>query len=143
MKPKLVVAAALLLALPGAAMPAQEMPPAIESADEALLCDLDEVIECWPGGECSTGNPEDVDLPRFVRFDLAAEAFSSPSPGFEGQAAAFTSFQRDEGRIAAGGHGRYGRTFSFIVNEATGELNGAVLQGGYSFVIFGVCIADD
>ena len=123
------------------AWPQAEEPAAIGPDDARLLCDATEVIECWPDGECTQGTAESVGLPHFVRLDLDGMELSSPSPGFQDlDSATIESLDRTDGRIALTGDGRNGRTWSLLISEQTGAMNGAVLAGGFSFLVFGACV---
>lgn len=135
-----LIACSLLLSF---AWPQAEAPVALGPDDSKLICDIVRVMECWPDGDCSAGTPESVDLPHFIQLDLDAKSIGSPSPGFDAGSATVDSVDRTDGRIALTGGGREGRIWSLLISEQTGELNGAVLAGGFSLLVYGACILDE
>ena len=129
---------ALLLFTPAAY--AQET-DALADADR-LICDAGLVVDCSADGECTSGSPESVGLPRFLDIDVAAKTLASPSPGFEGEdAATVAHMARADGVIVLGGRGQLGRTFGLRINEATGEMRGTVMDDDLALLVFGGCVA--
>jgi hypothetical protein len=138
MMKKTLVAFALLPLL--ALAPATAQDPAIDADATTLMCDLGEVVDCDADGKCSSGSPESVDLPRFLRIDMDAGELSSPSPGFEGETTPAAAIERADGSITVFGKGRAGRTFLMSVSEQTGLLKGSVLADDFAFLVFGGCV---
>ena len=89
---KCLLISGLVILLPLGVPLAQEA--AIGADAEQLICDAGLVIDCSAEGECSTGSPESVDLPRFLRLDLATGELTSPSPGFAGEATPLGAVER-------------------------------------------------
>lgn len=123
-----------------AASPIQAQDAVIGPQDNDLICDAGLVIDCSAEGECTTGSPESVDLPRFLRLDLTAEQLTSPSPGFAGEVTPLGGVDRTDGLIAVNGTGRAGRVFSLSIDEATGALRASLLATDLAFLVFGGCV---
>lgn len=135
---KLIAVGVVLVAL--SASPVQAQDPVIGPQDDDLICDAGFVIDCSAEGECTTGSPESVDLPRFLQLDLTAMELTSPSPGFDGEATPLGGVDRVAGRIVINGHGRAGRVFSLSIHEGTGAMRASVLADEFAFLVFGGCV---
>lgn len=135
---KLIAAGTILFALSALPLVAQE--PVISTDDHDLICDAGMVIDCSAGGECTTGSPESVDLPRFLRLDLDARQLTSPSPGFDGEVTPLAGVDRADGHIAVNGRGRAGRVFSLSIDAGTGAMRASVLADEFAFLVFGGCV---
>ncbi|NKB88368.1 MAG: hypothetical protein GKS06_09120 [Acidobacteria bacterium] len=119
---------------------AQERGPL--AGEDRLICDAGLVVDCTADGECTSGAPESVGLPRFLDIDLANETLASPSPDFEEEdPTPLAEVVRDDGLIVIGGRGRLGRTFAVRINESTGDLRGTVMDDELALLVFGGCVA--
>jgi len=135
---KLMLPITLCVLLVAGSAVAQEA--AIDAGAEQLICDAGLVVDCSAEGECTTGSPESVDLPRFLVLNLAKEELSSPSPGFEGEVTPLGAVDRADGLIVVTGRGRGGRVFSLSIAEDTGVLRAAVVAPEFAFLVFGACV---
>lgn len=109
----------------------------LEGSDR-LLCSSGEILLCFAGGNCVTALPEDLDVPRFIVVDLKKKLLSTTRASMEQRSTAFTSLQRDGGRIFIQGI-ELGRAFSFLIDEQTGSLTAAVSRNGLTVSAFGAC----
>jgi hypothetical protein len=140
MKKQLLLAALVAMLPLGSAM-AQDA--AIDEGAVRLLCDAGLVVDCDAEGKCTTGSPESVDMPRFLQLDLSSNEFSSPSPGFEGEATPLKGVDRSGDWIVIGGRARGDRVFSMTISKRTGAMRGSVLAEDFAFLVFGACVELD
>jgi hypothetical protein len=137
MKKRSMLAAVVALVPIGSAL-AQDV--AISDDAAHLLCDAGLVVDCNAEGECTTGSPESVDLPRFLHLDLSSNELSSPSPGFDSETTPLDRLDSSGAQIVIGGSGRGDRVFSMSISKSTGAMRGSVLAEDFNFLVFGACI---
>ena len=135
---KFIVLGTVVFALSASPLLAQEA--VIGAEDNELICDAGLVVDCSAEGECSTGSPESVDLPRFLRLDLTAKQLTSPSPGFDSETTRLGGVDRADGLISVNGRGRAGRVFALSIDESSGALRASVLADDFAFLVFGGCV---
>jgi len=140
MKKQLLVAALVAILPLGSAMAQDD---AIGEGAAHLLCDAGLVVDCDAEGKCTAGSPESVDMPRFLHLDLSSNEFSSPSPGFEGEATPLKEVDRSGGWIVISGRARGDRAFSMSISKSTGAMRGSVLAADFAFLVFGACVELD
>lgn len=100
-----------------------------------LICAAVEANDCAPGVRCLASPPQDINIPQFVRIDLAANRIMA-----RGRSTAIGHHVRANGVIFV--HGSENRrAWSLTIDEATGRLVGAIAGDEEGFVIFGACEA--
>jgi hypothetical protein len=101
-----------------------------------LLCAVITVTECMPTGECQRETAESVNIPQFIRVDVAQKTLHAADD--TNRTTAIKSREHLDGRlILQGGEG--GRGWSMVIAEATGKMSATVVEDEVGFVIFGAC----
>ena len=99
----------------------------------SLLCSTVEANDCTSGTACVRGLPQDINVPQYVKLDLAGRTISA-----RGRTSTIQGATRVNGvLIVQGSENR--RAFSFTVSEKTGRLVGAIAGEDEAFVVFGTC----
>ena len=101
-----------------------------------MLCAAIDVFECTAQNACVRSTAESVNLPTFIRLDVAAKTLGSA-----GVASRTTPVERVEhlhGRLILQG-GENGRGWSMIVTEDTGKFSASVSDDQVGFIVFGAC----
>jgi hypothetical protein len=96
---------------------------------EATRCDLD---------ACVTDDPVMWNIPQFVEIDLANKRLQTTAASGENRATPITTLIREDGHIFIQGI-EGGRAFSFVIHEASGELNSAVASSSSATIVFAAC----
>jgi len=104
---------------------------------DRLLCASIEATRCDLDG-CVTQDPVLWNIPQFLEIDLAAKRLQTTAASGENRATPITTLVREEGHIFIQGI-EGGRAFSFVIHEASGELNAAVAASGTSTAVFAAC----
>ncbi len=102
-----------------------------------LLCASLTATRCTSGG-CTTGDPAAWNIPRFIEIDLEARVLRTTAASGENRSTPIASLTREAGRIVIQGLER-DRAFSFVIDEATGELNAAIATPAGANVVFAAC----
>ncbi len=100
-----------------------------------MLCAAVTVMDCDPKGECSRRTPGEVNLPTFVRIDVAGRTIASPDGGKKAEVKSMT---RLDGSLILQG-AQNGRGWTVAIVEETGKLSAAVADGEDAFVVYGAC----
>lgn len=97
---------------------------------EATRCDLD---------GCTTDDPVMMNIPQFLVIDLVNKSIRTTPASGQNRSTPITTAVREDGNIFIQGI-EGGRAFSFVIHEASGELNAAVAaSGGISTAVFAAC----
>ena len=97
---------------------------------EATRCDLD---------GCTTDDPVMMNIPQFLVIDLVNKRLQTTAASGQSRSTPITTLVREDGDVFIQGI-EAGRAFSFVIHEASGELNAAVAaSGGFSTAIFAAC----
>lgn len=109
---------------------------------ERLLCTSVKAMECYADGACVAGEPEEWNIPRFLRVDLAAKTMSTTEASGENRATAIENFKRDGDRILIQGMDQ-GRAFSAVLNEVSGLASTGIALDGNVVSVFSHCTPED
>jgi hypothetical protein len=102
-----------------------------------LLCAALTIQECGnASGECHPRRAEEVNIPPFVKIDVAQKTIAST--GVESRQAAIQRLEHADGRLVLQG-GQGGRSWSMVIGEETGQMSASVVDDEVGFVIFGAC----
>ena len=127
-----VVAIGLTLALPATAGDLDGSKP--------LQCFVGEVQECQPARDCLRFTADEVGLPELVTVDFASKELRGKTSDGRDVKSALRTILHEDGDISLQGH-EHGRSFSLVIDAATGKLTGAAGEPGAAFVVFGRCVA--
>jgi hypothetical protein len=100
-----------------------------------MLCASTVVMECGAEGECRRGTPASVNLPEFLKVDVAAKRVYAEGTGRESP---IRNLEHLDGVLVLQG-GQNGRAWSMTITEATGKMSSTISTEGEGFVIFGAC----
>jgi hypothetical protein len=104
---------------------------------DRLLCASMEATRCY-FDECASGDPVEWNIPQFVVIDLVEKRIETTAASGENRATPISNLVREDGLIVIQGL-EGGRAFSFVIHEASGELNAAVASADSSTVVFAAC----
>jgi hypothetical protein len=103
-----------------------------------LLCASVQATVCSEDGECTIDLPWNVNIPAFIEVDLAAERLSTTTASGLNRTTSIEHLDHRDGTIVLQGY-EMGRAFSWIINEATGQVTVAVAREGAAISVFGSC----
>ena len=109
----------------------------LEGADR-LLCAPEQIMICVEQAECYPAHASDLGVPDFVIIDLKNKKLQTTKASGQARTTAFSTMSRSGGKIFLQGI-ENGRAFSFLINEATGDLTVAVSRDGVAVAAFGSC----
>lgn len=128
-----VIAAVLILALPGMAVQADDL-----TGSTIILCAAVQATQCFEGGECGIDLPWNLNVPQFVEIDLESRTISTTAASGQNRMTPIEHLEAEEGTIALQGF-ELGRGFSFVIDETTGRATIAIATEGMAIIIFGAC----
>jgi hypothetical protein len=108
---------------------------------ERMLCVPGSVDHCVSGVACSSELPENENIPEFIEVDLKKKTIAATKASGEDRSTPINSLSREEGYIFIQGM-EYGRTFSMVISESTGDLTFVIAANGESATMFGGCTPD-
>ncbi|MEE9230639.1 MAG: hypothetical protein V3U86_08030 [Acidobacteriota bacterium] len=103
-----------------------------------ILCTSVQVTICDSSGDCEIGPPWNWNIPQFVEVDLNRKTLSTTKASGENRATPIRNVQHEDGLIFLQGV-EAGRAFSFVIQEATGDVSIAVARNEITVSIFGAC----
>ena len=139
LKKVFILAVCLGICLPGSVF-------AASLADgKAVLCSLIDVIECQPGGDCVRSDASGVNLPYFVKVDIADKVLRLPQAEDSNRSTAIQAITRLDGKLILQGaedgvdeeDDAVGWTMS--IDEEDGRMIFSATRETSGFVIFGAC----
>jgi len=101
-----------------------------------LLCAPTDVAQCDQSARCDRASPSDVDMPSFVRLDFAKKRLVSV--GTPERVTPIESVRQKEGLTILQG-AENGRAWSLVIDQATGQLTGSIIDGEGAIAVFGAC----
>jgi len=105
---------------------------------DRLLCASIEATRCDLDG-CTTDDPVMLNIPQFLVIDLVNKRLETTAASGQNRSTPITTVAREDGDVFIQGI-EGGRAFSFVIHEASGELNAAVAaSGGTSTAVFAAC----
>jgi len=85
-----------------------------------------------------TEDPVMWNIPQFIEIDLKNKRLQTTAASGENRATPITTLVRENGHIIIQGI-EGGRAFSFVIHEASGELNAAVAASETATAVFAAC----
>jgi hypothetical protein len=116
--------------------------PIISQADalgdaQRLLCAASRVARC-EASDCEFGLPQKWNIPSFVSVDLAKKMLSTTDASVAKRQSPIAYISRDQDSIYLQGS-ENGRTFSIVIDKATGHASIAIAADGFTVSVFGEC----
>ncbi len=107
------------------------------SGADRLLCAALEATRCTLDG-CVTEDPVMWNIPQFIEIDLKNKRLQTTAASGENRVTPITTLVRKDGHIYIQGI-EGGRAFSFVIHEASGDLNAAVAASETATAVFAAC----
>jgi hypothetical protein len=105
---------------------------------EMLLCSAVKAVHCTAARDCESDLPWNLNIPMFLKIDLATDTMSTTEASGDVRATTMQSTTRGDGVIVLQGIDN-GRAYSFMIVEETGLLSAAVARDGITVSVFGAC----
>jgi hypothetical protein len=99
-----------------------------------FLCAITEAIECDDDGNCVGGSADDVNMPAFIRVDVAGKNLSEHNGE---RTTAIQSHTRANGQLLL--QGVQERVWNVSISEESGLFTATAAEHGTGFVFFGAC----
>ena len=109
----------------------------LKGADR-LLCSSVQATVCAVDDDCEIGPPWSWNIPQFIQVDLKGKRLSTTPASGEQRVTPIKLVERRNGSIVIQGFER-GRAFSFVIDEASGQVSVAVAREGVTVSVFGAC----
>ena len=103
-----------------------------------FVCAPAQVTVCDEAGACVSVLPWEVNVPRFLVFDLKKKRISTTEASGENRATPIQSVIETEDAIYLQGV-EGGRAFSFVISRSTGFMSAAVAREDLTVTGFGAC----
>ena len=98
-----------------------------------LICAPVQAMDCVRGDDCSSGLPEDVGAPAFMRLDFAKKSVTGPARVSE-----IMLLEKSEGQLLLQGReGGFGWTIA--LDSENGQMTVTLASRKGAFVLFGAC----
>lgn len=103
-----------------------------------MLCAVTDTVSCDPKGECVEGSAQAVNLPVFLKVDVANKTAQSVRAGGEQRASKILSVHEEAGALVLLGVEASGG-WSAAIGESSGKLTLTVAEEGMGYIVFGAC----
>lgn len=105
-----------------------------------LIGSVMEVIECAPGTECKKGLPENFEFPDFIKINFTEKILVGKSNNQRIDTSPIEKVEIQDGNLILHGS-QNGRAWNIVISQTTGKMTGTIAADGFSFTVFGACIA--
>ena len=103
----------------------------------SCLCAITQVVECDSKGKCDEVEPEDVNIPTFIKIDFKNKSLMGVD-GANSKTTPIKNFEMaGEQLILQGSQNQ--RVWSMILTKNTGTMSSSVSGLDYGFLLFGAC----
>ena len=112
---------------------------------EPLLCSIIDVVECSPDRECINGEASSVNLPYFVKVDVADKTIRVPQAADDSRVTKIQTVTHLDGKLILQGaeHGFEGEDdavgWTLSIDEEDGRMIFSASREKAGFIIFGAC----
>jgi hypothetical protein len=103
-----------------------------------ILCVVVRATECDRWGLCDAVDGSSMGLPPFVRVNVGGKALEATDGSGRKSAIHSSTLVKEPARLIVQG-GDQGRAWSFVIDQKTGEMTGAVADHDGGFLITGIC----
>ena len=128
-----VLMALCMLLVPGRLMAASF------DGSSPMACAVIEAFECSLEKDCFEVTVETMNIPQFIKVDVANKKISSPEENENKKETAIRNVNHNNGSLILQG-AENGRGWSMIIAEDTGKMSGAISEAKAGFIIFGACM---
>ena len=105
-----------------------------------ILCSVVNVKECGSFGDCLDSSAREINIPQFLKIDLAARTMADGSIKDGARKSSIRTMIRENGKIILQGS-ENGRGFTMIIDEMSGDFSATISEDNFGFIIFGACMA--
>ena len=103
-----------------------------------ILCVVVGATECDRWGLCDAVDGSSMGLPPFVRVNVGGKALEATDGSGRKSVINSSTLVKEPPRLIVQG-GDQGRAWSFVIDQKTGEMTGAVADHDGGFLITGIC----
>jgi hypothetical protein len=108
------------------------------TGSQRFVCTSWQAARCSADGTCESQPPWKLNVPDFVKLDLASKTIIRTSAGPEDRSTRIDAATRTNGLIVL--HGQQGeRAWAWVINETSGEGTLAITSQGDSITMFSAC----
>jgi hypothetical protein len=108
---------------------------------QPFLCAPLDIVSCAPDGKCDKETAQSINLPQFLKFDVAQNQITGTRPNGDRLAAAIDKVQHLEDRMVL--QGLEGAImWSVMVSQDSGDMTLTAGGDRIGFVAFGSCTSD-
>ena len=105
---------------------------------DRFVCAPAQVNICLEDGSCASAMPWDVNVPRFLEFDLKKKSIGTTEASGENRVTPIKFISEDDNALYLQGV-ENGRAFSFVIDRASGFMSVAVAREFLTVTGFGAC----
>ncbi len=105
-----------------------------------ILCAVTDTVSCDSKGECVEGSAEAVNLPVFLKIDVANKTAQSVREGGEQRTSQILGVHEEADALVLLGVEDNGG-WSAAIGESSGKLTLTVAEEGMGYIVFGACTA--
>lgn len=107
-------------------------------AGEPFICVPINIVSCQSGGQCSKETADTVNLPQFLRFDIAGSQITGTRPSGEPLATLIDDVKHVAGNLALVGV-ENDIVWSILITETSGDMLLTAAGDGTGYIAFGSC----
>jgi len=107
-----------------------------------MICASVKATECYADGSCVQGEPEEWNVPRFIRVDLEKKTLSTTPASGEERSTPLQNLTRDGDRVFFHGS-QTGRAVSMVINLQTGIASAGIVLDEHVLSVFAHCTPVD
>jgi hypothetical protein len=131
----IVFIAMCMLLLPGRLMAASF------DGSSPMICAVVGAFECSLEKDCFEVTVETMNIPQFIKVDVANKKIGSPEESENKKETAIRNVSHNNGSLVLQG-AENGRGWSIVIAEETGKMSGAISEAKAGFIILGACMLD-
>ena len=100
-----------------------------------MLCSLGTIMECTPKGDCERNVPDGVNVPSFIKVNVAGKILSTIDGS---RTSPVNTVMRENGSLMLQGM-QNARAWGIAINETTGQMAATITESDGAIVIAGAC----
>lgn len=105
---------------------------------QKILCTAVEATECYAEAGCTPGDPEDWNMPRFLKIDLENKQLSTTEASGEVRSSPMKHIEREDDRVFMQGV-EDSRAFSIVLDQDSGTASIAIALERHVVAVFAYC----
>jgi hypothetical protein len=105
-----------------------------------LLCAVTQTVGCDAVGDCVQGPADAVNLPIFLKFDIAKKEVISAKTADDRRTSTIESINKGDKVLTLTGFEPAG-SWSAAIDKTNGKMSVSAAVNGHGYLIFGSCLA--